>query len=200
MNFDKELFKNTEAKEFGEFESLELGGHEVKILNAEEYTGMTGNISLKVEVDVSGNDKQADFFQRQYDDNGNSDKKWPTGATKYLSLKTENISYLKGFITSLEKSNANFKFNIDGSWDQIKGLKIAGVFGLEEYQGQDGDIHKATKLIQFRSLDKLSEISIPKVKLVNGSYMDYDDYEECSSSSSSSQVTEIKQEDVPFVL
>lgn len=201
MNFDKELFKTTEAREFGEFENLELGGHEVKILKAEEYTSpVSCTTSLKVEVDVSGNDKQAGFFQKQYDENPNADKRWPTGATRYLSLKPESIAYLKGFITSLEKSNPNFKFNPDGIWDQIKNLKIAGVFGLEEYQGSDGDVHKATKLTQFRSLDKLSEITIPSVKLVDGTYIDYESYKNRSNSTTSASSAEIKANDIPFEL
>lgn len=201
MNFDKELFKNTEAREFGEFENLELGGHEVTILKAEEYTSpISGTTSLKVEVDVSGSDKQAGFFQKQFDDNTNADKKWPTGATKYLSLKAESIAYLKGFITSLEKSNSNFKFNPDGTWEQIKNLKIAGVFGLEEYIGQDGDVHRATKLTQFRSLDKINEITIPRVKLVDGSYIEYENYKNNSASSPNIAKVEISDNDLPFEL
>ena len=67
MNFNKNLWETTEAKEFGDFEALELGGHEVVIMNAEEYTSViTGNTSLKVSVDIAGNDKQKGFFKKQY--------------------------------------------------------------------------------------------------------------------------------------
>ena len=49
MNFNKDLFDKTEAKEFGESERLALGGHEVIILSAEEYTSeVSGNTSLRV--------------------------------------------------------------------------------------------------------------------------------------------------------
>ena len=177
MNFDLDLFEKTEGKEFGEFEVLELGGHEIVIMDAREYTSeISGNTSLKVSVDIGGNDKQKGYFKKQYDENTNSDKKWSNGATKYLSLKNEQIAYLKGFITSLEKSNSNFKFNTKGTWEQLKGLKLAGQFGLEEYQDNEGKIKTATKLIQFRSLDKLKEIKIPKVKLLNGELMEYEEY------------------------
>lgn len=177
MNFNKNLWDTTEAKEFGEFENLELGGHELVIMDAREYTSeASGNTSLKVSVDIGGLDKQKGFFQKQYDENPNQDKKWSTGGTKFLSLKDEQLAYLKGFITALEKSNPNFKFNKNGEWKQLKGLKIAGQFGLEEYEKQDGTIGTATKLIQFRSLDKLKEIKIPKVKLLNGDLVDYEEY------------------------
>ena len=179
MNFNMDLWDETEAKEFGEYENLELGGHEIVILDAREHKSeFSGNISLKISVDISGSDKQKGFFKKQYDENTSADKKWPTGAVKYLSLKDEQLGYLKGFITSLEKSNPGFKFNKKGTWEQLKNLKLAGQFGLEEYKKQDGTIGTATKLVQFRSLDKLKEIKIPKVKKLDGSLVEYEDYKE----------------------
>ena len=179
MNFNMDLWDETEAKEFGEYENLELGGHEIVILDAREHKSeFSGNISLKISVDISGNDKQKGFFKKQYDENTSADKKWPTGAIKYLSLKDEQLGFLKGFITSLEKSNPNFKFNKKGTWEQLKNLKLAGQFGLEEYKKQDGTIGTATKLVQFRSLDKLKDIKIPKVKKLDGSLVEYEDYKE----------------------
>lgn len=205
MNFNKNLWDTTEAKEFGEFENLELGGHELVIMDAKEYTSeASGNTSLKVSVDIGGFDKQKGFFQKQYDENQNQDKKWSTGGTKFLSLKDEQLAYLKGFITALEKSNPNFKFNINGDWEQLKGLKIAGQFGLEEYEKQDGTIGTATKLIQFRSLDKLKEIKIPKVKLLNGDLVDYEEYKNRPSIRDKaedlfgSNTLEISADELPF--
>lgn len=177
MNFNMDLWEKTEAKEAGEFETLELGGHELVIMNAEEYTSViSGNTSLKVSVDIGGNDKQKGYFKKQYDENTNADKKWSNGATKYLSLKDEQLAYLKGFVTSLEKSNPGFKFDTKGKWEQLKNLKIAGVFGLEEYEDSEGNTKTTTKLVQFRSLDKLNEIKIPKVKKLNGEFVDYEQY------------------------
>lgn len=178
MNFNKDLFEKTEAKEFGEFETLVLGGHEVVILSAEEYTSQTsGNTSLRVCVDITGNDEQAGYFKKQYDAQ-TGDKKWPSGAIRYLSLKDDQLAYLKGTITAIENSNPGFKFDVNGSWAQLKGKKLAGVFGLEEYQDQEGKTKTATKLTQFRSLDKLKDIQIPRVKMLDGTMVDYSDYQE----------------------
>ena len=187
MNFNMDLWETTEAKEFGEYKNLELGGHEIVILDAREHKSeFSGNISLKISVDISGNDKQKGFFKKQYDENTSADKKWPTGSVKYLSLKDEQLGYLKGFITALEKSNPNFKFNKKGTWEQLKNLKLAGQFGLEEYKKQDGTIGTATKLVQFRSLDKLNEIKIPKVKKLDGSLVEYEDYKETKTEKNNS--------------
>jgi len=168
-----------EGIEFGDFEILELGGHEVVIKDAYEYTNeKTGNTSLKIEVDIAGNDKQAGFYQKQYDNNISSDRKWPNGACKYISLKEDEncVALFKGFTTAVENSNSGYKWNFDEK--TLIGKKICGVFGLEEYTKQDGTVGTIVKLTQFRSLDKLKEVQIPKVKLLNGSYIDIDDYEE----------------------
>ena len=205
MNFNMDLWETTEAKEFGEIERLELGGHELVILDAREYKSeISGNVSLKVSVDIGGKDKQKGFFQKQYDNNTLSERKWPTGGVKYMSLKDEQLAFLKGFITALEKSNPNFKFNTKGTWEQLKGLKIAGQFGLEEYQKQDGNIGTATKLVLFRSLDKLNEIKIPKVKLLNGDMVEYEEYKKMNDENKQlndlfgDSVVEISNEQLPF--
>lgn len=177
MNFNMDLWEKTEAKEFGDYETLKLGGHDTIIVDAREHTNeTTGNISLKISVDIAGNDEQKEFFRKQYEANTNKDKKWSSSAVKYLSLKDEQLAYLKGFITALENSNKNFKFNTKGDWSQLKNLHIASVFGLEEFEKQDNTIGTATKLVQFRSLDKLKDIKIPKVKLLDGTFVEYEEY------------------------
>lgn len=203
MNFNKDLFNKSEAKEFGDFEILELGGHEIVIMDVQEYkSDISGNTSLRVCVDTTKNDKQPEYFMKQYKNNTAQDKSWSNSAIRYLSLKDEQLGYLKGFITSLEKSNPNFKFNINGTWEQLKGLKLAGQFGLEEFKDSEGKIKTVTKLIQFRSLDKLKEIKIPKVKLLDGTFVDYDDYKEFyqdkKDTTKSNNSIEIDDTNMPF--
>ena len=166
---------------------IDLGGHKGIIKNVSEYTSqISGNTSLKVEVDTDSTDKQPGYFQKQYDNDTRSDKKWSTGATKYVSLKEDEncVKMLKSFITSVENSNPDFTYDWNKDVDQLKGKKVGLVFGLEEYQNQEGKLKTATKLNQFRSLDKVDHVSIPKVRLVSGAYMDYDDYIEETKESS----------------
>lgn len=170
----------TEGIEFGDYETLELGGHEVVIKNAYEYTSeQSGNTSLKIEVDIAGNDKQAGFFQRQFDNNPSADKKWPNGACKYVSLKEEEncIALFKGFTTAVENSNPGYKWNFDEK--TLIGKKLCGVFALEQYKKQDKTLAFATKLTQFRSLDKLKEVKVPNVRFLDGSTLPYEEYKEC---------------------
>ena len=178
LGFDVKDWEEAEAKEVGEFEVLELGGHEVVIKDARIYESeFSGNQSLKVCVDIAGNDKQKGYFEKQFKNDTTQDKKWPSGATRYLSLKKESLGYTKGFVTALENSNKNFKFDLKKGWEQLNGLKCAGVFGLEEYQNNEGETKTVTKLTNFRSLDKLDSIQIPRVKLLDGSYIPYEDYQ-----------------------
>lgn len=206
LGFDLNEWDSIEAIESGEFESLSLGGHVVEIVDARVYKNENnGNVSLKVCVDIAKDDKQAGYFKKQYEENSNANKKWSNGATRYLSLKKENLKYLKGFVeTTLPNSNPNFKFDKTKGWEQINNLKCVGVFGLEEYEKQDGTIGTATKLVQFRSLDKLNQVKIPKVKLIDGSTIDYEEYRNRKNDSANlsqldtDDAVAINPEDLPF--
>lgn len=162
-----------------EFEKLELGGHKGIIIKAEEYTSdFSGKKSLKVYVDTASDDKQPGYFKKQYDNDTRIDKRYPNGAIKYVPLGEEEnqIKMLKSFLTCVENSNANYTYNWNKEVDQLKGKKIGLVFGQEEYTSQDGTTKLATKLNQFRSVDKIDNVKIPKVKLLDGTYVDYEEY------------------------
>ena len=162
------------------FEKLELGGHKGIIIKAEEYTSdFSGKKSLKVYVDTASDDKQPEYFKKQYENDTRIDRKWSNSAIKYIPLGEEEnqVKMLKSFITAYENSNG-CQFDWGKDWDQLKGKKIGIVFGQEEYTSQDGTTKLATKLNQFRSIDKVDNVQIPKIKLLDGSYISYDDYNE----------------------
>ena len=164
-----------------DFERLELGGHKGIIIKAEEYTSdFSGKTSLKVYVDTASDDKQPEYFKKQYENDTRIDRKYPNGAIKYVPIGEEEnqIKMLKSFLTCVENSNTNYTYDWNKEVDQLKGKKIGLVFGMEEYISQDGTTKLATKLNQFRSIDKVDNVQIPKVKLLDGSYVSYDDYME----------------------
>lgn len=187
-----------------EFEKLELGGHKGIIMKAEEYTSpQSGKTSLKVSVDTAKDDKQPEYFAEQYKNDTRIDKRWSNSAIKYISLGEEEnqVKMLKAFITAYENSNGcQFDWNKD--WDQLKDKKIGLVFGQEEYTSQDGTTKLATKLNQFRSIDKVDNIKIPKVKLLDGTYRSYDDYMEFVENKANEifgkDIVEISNDQLPF--
>ena len=161
-----------------EYEKISLGGHKGIIMKAEEYTSpQSGKTSLKVSVDTAKDDKQPEYFAEQYKNDNRIDKRWNNSAIKYISLGEEEnqVKMLKAFITAYENSNG-CQFDWDKDWEQLKGKKIGIIFGQEEYTSQDGTTKLATKLNQFRSIDKVDNVKIPKVKLLDGTYVEYEEY------------------------
>ena len=181
------LYDKIEVMEF-DYTPIELGGHKGIIMKAEEYTSpQSGKTSLKVSVDTSKDDKQPEYFAEQYKNDNRIDKRWNNSAIKYISLGEEEnqVKMLKAFITAYEKSN-NCQFDWNKDWDQLKGKKVGLVFGLEEYQNDKGETKTSIKLTQFRSIDKVDNVRIPNVRLLNGSYMPIDDYNEIKEEKSNS--------------
>ena len=178
---------NWDAVEVMEFDHspIELGGHKGIIMKAEEYTSpQSGKTSLKVSVDTAKDDKQPEYFKEQYKNDVRIDRKWSNSAIKYISLGEEEnqVKMLKSFITAYENSN-NCQFDWNKNWEQLTGKKIGIVFGMEEYENQTGELKTVNKLREFRSIDKIDNIKIPKVKKLDGTYVDYEEYIKSKNSS-----------------
>ena len=184
-----------------EFEKLELGGHKGIIIKAEEYTSdFSGKKSLKVYVDTASDDKQPEYFKKQYENDTRIDRKYPNGAIKYVPLGEEEnqVKILKSFITAYENSN-NCQFDWNKDWEQLKGKKIGIIFGQEEFISQDGTTKLATKLREFRSIGKIDNIKIPKVKLLDGTYVDYEEYTKSSADKAKDLFgSSVSSDELPF--
>ena len=74
---------------------------------------------------------------------------------------------------------------------------------MEEYESQDGTLKTNNKLREFRSIDKVDNVKIPKVKLLDNSYVDYEEYINSKNSSNEpfsdfGNIVEVSAEDLPF--
>lgn len=195
--------KYDEVQVGGDFTPIELGGHKGVIKNVEQYTSdYSGNTSLKVVVDTTTDDKQPQYFTELYNNDERTDKKWSSSAVKYVSLKEDDncVKMLKSFITAVENSNANFTYD----WDkdekkQLVGKNVGLVFGLEEYKDQDNNVKTGRKLVQFRSIDKIDNVKIPKVKLLDGSFVEFEQYNKSTDDTTTEAVEiELNDDDFPF--
>lgn len=170
-------YDEIELKEY-DFTPITVGGHRGVIMSAAEYLNeQSDKTSLKISIDTAKDDIQPEYFAEQYRNDTRVDKRWSNSAIKYVPLGEEEnqVKMLKGFITAYENSNGcQFNWNLD--WNQLKGKKIGLVFGAEEYINQNGDLKLNNKLRDFRSIDKVDNIKIPKVKLLDNTYVDYEDY------------------------
>lgn len=195
-------YDNVEVMEF-DFTPIELGGHKGIIMKAEEYTSpQSGKTSLKVSVDTAKDDKQPEYFKEQYKNDTRIDRKWSNSAIKYVPLGEEEnqVKMLKAFITAYENSNV-CQFDWNKNWEQLTGKKIGLVFGMEEYENQAGELKTVNKLREFRSIDKVDNIKIPKVKKLDNSYVDYEEYINSKNNepfSDFGNTVEFSENDLPF--
>lgn len=195
-------YDNVEVRDF-EFTPIELGGHKGIIMKAEEYTSpQSGKTSLRVSIDTAKDDKQPEYFTEQYKNDTRIDRKWSNSAIKYVPLGEEEnqVKMLKAFITAYENSN-NCQFDWNKNWEQLTGKKIGLVFGMEEYENQAGELKTVNKLREFRSVDKVDSIKIPKVKKLDNSYVDYEEYINSKNNepfSDFGNTVEFSENDFPF--
>ena len=192
-----ENWNEIEAKGMDDFTPFPAGVYECVIVNAcENFNKDSGKTTLKVMVDIASGEYKG-YFKEMYDKNTNVDRRWNNNSTKYLSLEEQNLSYLKGFITSVENSNPGYTWD----WDETKlsGKKICCVYQWEQYQTQDGKIGVSAKLNKFRSLDKMKDIKEPtQVKMLDGTYVEYEDYMKNNGNSNSSDEIEVTNDMLPF--
>lgn len=189
-------FEKVEAKGMDDFKGLPIGAYECVIKDARiNHNEITGKNTLKISVDIASGEYK-DFFKKSYENDTRIDKKWNNNAVRYLAYEGENVSYFKGFLTIVENSNPGYKWD----WEEstLKDKKLVGVFQYEEYEKQDGTKGIKVRLSKFRSLDKLKDIEVSdSVKMLDGSYVDYEDYMESKEDNKTNEV-EVPQTDLPF--
>lgn len=170
-------FDKVEAKGMDDFRGLPIGAYECVIKDARlNHNEETGKNTLKISIDIASGEYK-DYFLKAYETDTRIDRKWNNNAVRYLAYEGDNVSYFKGFITTIENSNVGYTWD----WDEtkLKGKKVCGVFQYEEYEKQDGTKGIKVRLNKFRSLDKLKDIEVSdSIKMLDGSYVSYDDYME----------------------
>lgn len=179
-----------EAKGMEDFKTLPIGAYECIIKESNIHTNeQNGKHTIRIAVDIL-NEEYKDYFQKRYDNNPNSDKKWDNNATRYLAFEGDNVAYFKGFITCIENSNPGYTWD----WNELKlvGKKICGVFQYEEYENQEGKKGIKVRLSKFRSLDKMKDIEVnDSVRLLNGTYISYSDYQKSNTNNSTNPFGEL---------
>lgn len=171
------------------FEPLALGGHVCVIKAIEETKSKAGREMLKVALDIGGEDPQAGYYAERFKNDTRDNKKWPCCSYVVTTGPDGNCSKsLAQFVTSVEASNSGFRF----PWDNLqllKGKKVGGVFGQEEYLNDKGEVKKATKLFWFRSAEKVKDAAVPKLKQLKAA---------TSSPAKASAWADISADDIPF--
>lgn len=177
-------YDKTEVKDFDFRERLSLGGHICKILEVKTDTYNTKDgkecEQLILRIDIAEPDEQAGFYQRRFAEDAKVDAlkaKWK--CFYKITIPDNNSedfikSTFKTLITSIEKSNPGYVWN----WEEntLVGKVFGGVFGYEEFVAADGKVIPLTKCRFARSIESVKNAPIPKVRLADKTFMDYDDY------------------------
>lgn len=177
-----------EAQSFGEFETLPAGGYKCIIKKVIcEKTG-AGKEYLKIEFDIAEGEYK-EFYQKKYnnDTRAPEERKWSgtwTVFTEGYNKGTTNPKF-KGLITSVEASNAKFKFDFDEQ--KLINKKVGLVFREEEFEGQDGKVHTSVKPFFAVSYDKAEEAKVPNPKKLAEKGEAYE-----------AETTELYNDDLPF--
>lgn len=168
-------------------ERLKLGGHICKVLEVktEAFTSQKDGKTyeqLIIKFDIESPDEQAGFYANKFSEDASKDAlnaKWK--GFHRISVPTDSSeefikSRFKAFTTSVEESNPGYKWN----WEEntLVGKVFGGVFAFEEFTNQEGKTITMSRIRYVKSTDKIFEVEIPKVKMADGTYMEYDDYVE----------------------
>lgn len=146
----------------GEYEKLEPGGYVCRIIKVTAEEKAYGTL-LRIGFDIVEGD-HAGYYKRTYDRKAkdNAAAKWP--GMYYQTIKADDLKYFKGFMTAIEESNPGYKWN----WDEntLKGKLFGGIFGEEEYEGNDGKVHTSVKCQWVRSIETVrsGKFEIPEPK------------------------------------
>lgn len=162
-----------EAAVYSGGRSLPKGGYICEIKKIEEGKSQAGNDVLRVFLDIAEGEYKG-FFMEKYMNAPivkDKEKKWGMIST-ILVLDTttgDTNKNLKGFLTSVEESNAGFI--VDKCWGDdfckfFKGKLVGCVFGDEYFRGTDGQLHSSAKPRFYLSIDKIKkgEFKIPQDK------------------------------------
>ena len=147
----------SKVEEFKGFPSVPAGGYvcgiyEVENVESKEY--------LKLSYDIIEGEHKGHYSKMVKD-----------GVMKNLpilfaSYKDSALSFFKGTITAIEKSNNGFKFSDDET--KLKNKKIGIVLAEEEYVKQDGTVSSSLKAVQTHSVEaiKKGDFKVPEKKLL----------------------------------
>jgi hypothetical protein len=170
----------------GDYERLTPGGNICVILKVVVEEKGYGHL-MRIAFDIADGEREG-YYDRQYKrkKENNPDTKWP--GMYYQTVKQEDLKYFKGFMQAIEQSNSGFKWD----WDEKKlvGKLFGGVFGEEEYLGNDGEVKTSVKCRFTTSVSKVKEgVKIPDVKRLP-----------CNSNGSNQYGNEVNLDDsdIPF--
>jgi hypothetical protein len=137
-----------------EFDRLTPGGYVCGITAVEDVPERG---YLRIEFDI-GEGKLKNYYRTLY----NSKGFW--GGHTIKSYKEKALPFFKGFITSVEESNAGYKW--DNDENKLVRKLVGMVLAEEEYRAKDGSIKTRLYVSNIMSADKIrkGDFKVPSLK------------------------------------
>lgn len=156
------------------FQMLPKGAYVVVIKNVKEDKWPSGDEMLRIAFDIAEGEYKG-FYQNQFDNNPDEDKKWPGDATYTLNIPNDNSQQYvwdlwNTFFADLEDSNNGFVFGMDDV-KKLKGKLIGGKFHnhQSEYKGETYDHIQLKWTCPADDVRNGKPGKMPKDKLITGS-------------------------------
>ena len=146
----------------GESQALPAGKYICVIKGAKDTVSSTGRKQFVLLFDIAEGDYKGYYNNRYQQDaqrNG-TNAKWQ-GVFRQ-GYEGKGLPYFHGMMTSIEESNAGYKW--DWNENGLKGKRIGIVFGREQFRAQDGSLKWATKPVAVRSIEGLKNAKVPEDK------------------------------------
>ena len=154
--YKPENYDGAEAATFGNTDRPPAGPYLMKIFGERETISRNSQKPmLELLLDIAQG-QYADFFQELGNQIGKS-----CLLRHYRLLTDEQSNYLKGDISSIEKSNAGFKYDFsDGS---LIGKRVGANLQEEEYYNSEGEVKTSLKIAFLFPITDIAKIKpMPK--------------------------------------
>lgn len=151
----------------GESMQLPAGCYVCVVKQVSQTETKNGRPQLAILYDIAEGENKG-FYQAQFEaaKKSGSDAKWK-GVHKQV-MDGSSVPFLKGLITSIEKSNNyQFPWNLEGNEKSLVGKKFGAVMGRREFLTSEGEKRFVTEIFQVRSLDGLKDAKVPEDKLLS---------------------------------
>lgn len=153
------------------FPTLPKGGYVLMIMDARMETAINGNRYLAVSCDIAEGEYK-DFYMNRWNTDSREDRKWGCVGQVWEPLDdgSERDGWtkkaFKTFTESVEDSNAGYHWD----WDEtkLKGKMVGGLFHINQYIGNDGNVHSNTRLKSWDSVQNIRDgkFTLPNDKLI----------------------------------
>ena len=157
-----ENWENISEKGTNSFSRIPDGAYIVQIKNA---TDLPEKECLRIEYDIFKGEYK-DYFAKQYTKDTRPNKRWRGSFVK--SYKQSALSFFKGFISCVEKSNKGYVYDFDEN--TLKGKVLGIVIGTEEYISNTGKLKEHEYVYQTHSVEAIEKgnFTVPEIKRVDG--------------------------------